>query len=167
MIYLKQIRMENGELRVRAVCDECQEERTVRKSWAVARFKERGPYYICKSCSSSKNIRVALAAKGVDQDVGAMFVELCEEIYLHQYDDKRVDYIAQELGFPGVPWLVEEARDFVALFFRGQVGDRVKDVATAIEDRNDLSLEMSSFEEELKARALLRLEEIQYHNTID
>lgn len=159
MIFLKQTRVVDGELRVRAVCDECRDERTVRKSWAVARFKERGTSYLCRSCSSSKNIRIALKAKGVDSLVGT-FVYLCKEIRDRDLDDKHHRYIANQIGHAGDDWLIQEARDFVASINKGYefVDPAIIELATNIEEGNQLALDMSSMEDEMKARAMLELE---------
>lgn len=168
-IHLKRSRRVGDEWRVVAVCDNpfCRTreegvERTVRRTWARGKFRESGPGYLCRSCSSSINIQVALAAKRNIENVEDTFCWLCEEIFKKQLDDKTIVYIEHKLGHLGDRYLIASARDFVAQFTGGEVPENISNIATLIENGDtasvELTVETASYEEEMKARALLHLE---------
>jgi transcription elongation factor Elf1 len=162
-LHMKKTVMQGQEMRVKATCDECGVEKTVRKTWASKKYKENGPPYICRSCSSSKNIQIALKAKGSSTGVIDLFLDICHDILELDFWDKDPRYIASVTGHADSFWLVQEAQQFCYQFKTGleNIPADVLNLATQIEEGfGELYASECSLETEMKARALLEFESI-------
>lgn len=150
------LRKQQGD-RVEAVCDECDKRTTVRRNWALQKFRQRGTFYICRTCSSIRNLKKRKEKK-MDQELVNQYVNLCLTIYNNLWDDKSTHYICSKLNVTDY-YLVEIARDFVAAFIQDDVSHLIRQAATYIEDGADPDI-MQAFEidDELRGHALLALE---------
>lgn len=144
--------------RVRALCDGCQEEKTVRRSFASKKIRETGTNeYYCVTCSSKKNIEKARRVK-MDNELLNEFTELCETIYLNLYDDKSEVFISQKTGNTSLG-LIRMARDFVYQYLNTGFNDNIYDCAEHIGLGADQELlDLYPWEVEMKARAMIHLE---------
>ncbi len=117
---------------------------------------------MCKPCSSSSNLVLARNALNQEGLIG-QFCSLCERIRDQQLDDKEVGYICTKLNTQAV-YLVTLARDWVASYLasieRQEPPDHaISQLAIYVEDNQTEAIEMYEVEDQLRAHALLRLED--------
>ena len=144
--------------KITAVCDGCGVEKSVRRSWAASKMRQTGTEeYYCITCSSKRNMRIA--REGMNSELLAEFLSLCAGIFANLYDDKTEEYIGRQLGSTAFG-LIKTARDFVHELLEIGLDEQTIECAEYIEANTDQSIiELYSWETELRARAMLHLEQ--------
>lgn len=143
-----------------ATCDDCGAEKEVRRSWAVSKIRKDGiSMYYCVECSGKRNIQKAMEAKMYKLLLNE-FIYLCEGIFINLLDDKSEHFISQKLNNNSLG-LIADARDFVFQYLNTGLSDQIIECAEYIEQGASKEIiELYPWEIEMKARAMLRLEQL-------
>lgn len=151
---------DKGRTRIKATCSFCKEESFVRRDFAVARIKRSALQYVCRTCSSKRNIKKARREQKMDDDFISEFIWLCEQIFTLLYDDLHPMVIAKKLDNNNINF-IEMAREFVYEFLHEGVDNQVIECAEKIESgvSQDL-IDLYPWTTELYARAMLHLESL-------
>lgn len=150
MLNLKNVLRKEGRIFVSAVCDRCGKNKHVRRSWAENKFKQEGLGYLCRSCTSSINIRKARRLSSLQGEYMAIFLE----VYGRKWDDKDPQFVASELHTTSIN-LIKIAQSAARMLLDDDIPDKYLDHFRAIKSENELYTQSLNMEEEFITRSII------------